>query len=196
MKKYLNWVKKNQYIRALNEGALLNPKVTTIAQDAMTYLIENDALYDVIIADLPDPSNDALARLYSTSFYKLIQNHLSPYGVFATQASSPFHTRNAFWCIMETLEASGFKNIYPYRTYIPSFGDWGFILASNLILTPKNFEIDRSTRYLDENLVKEMFFFPKDIANPGNLDVNRLDQPNLLHYFLEDWEEFSKERKN
>lgn len=188
--------KENTYIKKLNEGALLNSKVTTIAADAMTFLIESDNLYDVIIADLPDPSNDALARLYSTSFYKLVQNHLTPNGVFATQASSPFHTRNAFWCIYETIAASGFKHTYPFHTYVPSFGDWGFVLAANLKKEPVNFKTDLTTRYLEPDLVKKMFFFAKDMSNPGDLNVNQLDKPNLLHYFLEDWETFSKEQKN
>ena len=188
--------KENTHIKTLNEGALLNPKVTTISTDAMTFLIESADLYDVIIADLPDPSNDALARLYSTSFYKLVQNHLTPNGVFATQASSPFHTRNAFWCIYETIGISGFKYVYPFHTYVPSFGDWGFVLASNLKKDPTNFKTNLTTRYLEPNLVKKMFFFAKDMSNPGNLNVNQLDKPNLLHYFLEDWEEFSKEQKN
>ncbi len=191
-----NLAKENIHIKNLNAASLLNPRVTTVAHDAMTFLIESESLYDVIIADLPDPSNDALARLYSTSFYKLIQNHLTPNGVFATQASSPFHTRNAFWCIKETIAASGFKNIYPFHTYVPSFGDWGFILASNLTLTPQTFNTPLPTRYLEPDLVKKMFFFAKDMSNPGALDVNQLDSPNLLHYFLEDWQEFSKEKKN
>ena len=125
-----------------------------------------------------------------------MQNHLTPNGVFATQASSPFHTRNAFWCIKETIAASGFKNIYPFHTYVPSFGDWGFVIASNLTLTPESFNTTLTTQYLEEDLVKKMFFFAKDMSNPGDLDVNKLDQPNLLHYFLEDWQEFSKEKKN
>jgi len=188
--------KENAHIRTLNDGALLNPKVKTIAADAMTHLIESEVLYDVIIADLPDPSNDALARLYSTAFYKLVQNHLTPNGVFATQASSPFHTRNAFWCIYETITASGFKNVYPFHTYVPSFGDWGFIMASNLKKEPTSFQTDLTTKYLEPDLVKKMFFFAKDMSNPGNLNVNQLDKPNLLHYFLEDWETFSKEKQD
>jgi len=188
--------KENTHLRNLNDGALLNPKVATIAHDAMTFLIESEDLYDVIIADLPDPSNDALARLYSTSFYKLVQNHLTPTGIFATQASSPFHTRNAFWCINETIAASGFKYLFPFHTYIPSFGDWGFVIATNVKIAPSDYQPILTTRYLSPDLVKKMFFFPKDITNPRDLDVNQLDQPNLLHYFLEDWEEFSKEVKN
>jgi len=41
-----------------------------------------------------------------------------------------------------------------------------------------------------------MFYFEQDIANPGNLAINRLDQPALLGYFLEDWEKWRKDKKN
>lgn len=188
--------KENPYLRELNQDALLNSKVKTVAGDAMTFLINTETLFDVIIADLPDPSNDALARLYSTAFYQLVQNHLTPNGVFATQASSPFHTRKAFWCIYETVKASGFENVYPFHTYVPSFGDWGFIMSSKLKLNPQVYNSELKTKYLEPDLVNKMFFFAKDMTNPNNLDVNKLEQPTLIHYFLEDWVEFSKEKKN
>jgi len=188
--------KENAHLKALNEAALLHPKVTTVEGDAMSFLINATTLYDVILADLPDPSNDALARLYSVSFYRLIQNRLTPNGVFATQASSPFHTKKAFWCIYETLKASEFSHVYPLHTYVPSFGDWGFVIAANFPLPYTKFNSNLATKYLTPEVVEKMVYFPKDIANPTGLKINQLDQPNLLHYFLEDWERFRKEKKN
>lgn len=187
--------KENTYVREMNQDALHNDKVTLIANDAMVFLKETDQRYDVVLVDLPDPSNESVARLYSTAFFKMLKERMTAYGVMATQSTGPFHTRRAYWCIYETLKASGFSKLYPYHAYVPSFGDWGFLLASSHEIQPENFQSDLSCRYLDSTVVEKMFYFEKDIDNPGNLSVNRLDQPVLLTYFLEDWEKWRKDKK-
>lgn len=188
--------RENSHLKAVNQNALANPKVTLVAEDALAYLRTTSSIYDLIIADLPDPSNEAVARLYSTAFFKLAQNKLSRYGIFATQATGPFHTRRAYWCIYESLLASGFNEVHPYHTYVPSFGDWGFLLAANHTITPQEFSTTLPLKYLTEENVKRMFYFEPDITNPGNLEINRLDHPVLLQYFLEDWERWRKDKKN
>lgn len=193
--KVFELAKENPYITALNQRALHHPKVKTVAQDAMTYLSESSELYDLILSDLPDPSNDALSRLYSTAFYRVISNRLTADGIFATQATGTFHTKQAFWCIYETIKASEFTEVIPYHTYVPSFGDWGFIMAAKHRLDIQNYTANYPVKYLDSTLVKQMFFFEKDIANPGNIAVNKLDSPTILNYFLEDWERWRKDKK-
>jgi spermidine synthase len=186
--------KENTHLRTLNEEALYERRVHTVAQDASIFLRESGDYYDLIISDLPDPSNEAVARLYSTHFFKLAKARLTPNGVFATQATSPFHTRNGFWCIYETLKAVGYNTVLPYHTYVPSFGDWGFIVASNQPLEPLPFTTKLPVRYLTEKTVSSMFDFPPDTDNPGGLKINRLDQPALLDYYLEDWAKWSREK--
>lgn len=188
--------KENPHVRAVNQEALHHPKVTLVADDAMVFLKNASQKYDVILADLPDPANESVARLYSTAFFKLVRDRLSAYGIFATQSTGPFHTRRAYWCIYESLLASGFGEVHPYHTYVPSFGDWGFLLASSHSIKPQHFQTDLPCRFLDSTVVEKMFYFEQDIANPGNLSINRLDQPALLTYFLEDWEKWRKDKKH
>ena len=109
--------KENPHLKSINQNALTNPKVQLVTNDAMQFLQASDQLYDVILSDLPDPSNESVARLYSTIFYKLVQSKLSATGIFATQATSTFHTNKAFWCIFETLKESGFQKVVPYHIY-------------------------------------------------------------------------------
>ncbi len=187
--------KENPYLNSLNGQALTDNRVNLVTQDAMLFLSNSSEKFDIILSDLPDPSNDAVARLYSTVFFKKARQCLAPGGVFATQATSPFHTRRAFWCIYETMQASGFAHIYPYHAYVPTFGDWGFLMASDRALDTEHFSPGITCRFLDEELVKKMFYFEQDISNPGNLNINRLDRPCLLTYFLEDWEIWSMEKK-
>lgn len=185
--------REHPYIRSLNRGALDDERVATIAQDASRFLSETENYYDLILVDLPDPSNEAVARLYSTWFFGMARHRLTANGVLATQATSPFHTRNAFWCIVKTLEESGFGHVLPYHTYVPSFGDWGFVLAARQPVRLTPFQTELPVRYLDAETVAAMQHFPEDSSRPPGLAPNRLDQPVLLDYYLEDWEIWSRE---
>jgi len=111
-----------------NNGALSDSRVTVEIGDAGKFLEQSDKLYNVIIVDLPDPKGPDLARLYSREFYRLCKRHLAVDGVVVTQASSPLHARRAFLCIDRTMSEAGFSTI-PYHTYIPSMGDWGWVLG-------------------------------------------------------------------
>lgn len=113
---------------AQNRDSLRDPRVTVISADAYSYLDRTDELYDVIIADFPDPKSVGLARLYSLEFYRLAARHLGPGGVFVTQATSPFFSQRAFLSILKTVRASGFTAV-PYRNHVPTLGEWGFVLG-------------------------------------------------------------------
>jgi len=51
----------------LSQSSLQNPKVEVVHQDAWEWLAQPGKLFDLIIADLPDPDTEATARLYTTS---------------------------------------------------------------------------------------------------------------------------------
>ena len=112
-----------------NLGALRSPKVRVINDDAMRWLDEKSSeRFDLIIADFPDPSSFAVGKLYTTRMYKLVRRALSPTGALVVQSTSPLFARRSYWCIVRTLEATGFS-VWPYHAFIPSFGEWGFALA-------------------------------------------------------------------
>lgn len=181
-------------LKALNKGALTDPRVEKIAVDAAVFLRFDEEKYDLILADLPDPSNEAVARLYSTYFFQLAKARLRKGGVFATQASSPFHTRKAFWCIVETLKTIGFLSVLPYHVYVPSFGDWGFVMASESILPSPQLPEGLSTKFLEKNRLQHFFEFAPDIQAVQGVKANTLDRPFLLDYYLADWKNFQREK--
>jgi len=53
---------------------------------------------------------------------------LAESGVAVIQGTSPLFARQSFWCIVKTLQSAGFQTT-PYHAYVPSFGEWGFIIA-------------------------------------------------------------------
>lgn len=180
-------------IKELNENSLFHEKVNVYNQDAFVFLLESKDVYDVIISDLPDPTSETLARLYSNAFYKLAINRLKPDGIFCTQATSSELTKNAFWCINETILQSGFQYSYPYRINVPSFGNWGFIVASHQSV---DFEFDPriQTKFLEENSFDHIFYFPKD-TRVKDIVPNNIDQPILMDYYLAHWRDLNHDAK-
>jgi spermidine synthase len=188
---------RRDFVR-LNEGSLASPKVTIANADAMQTLRKDDAFYDVILVDLPDPDSEVLAKLYSTAFYALAEKRLALHGVLVTQATSPFYSREAFWSIVRTLQAAvpaelpGALRVIPYHESVPSFGEWGFVLASHDELDPKSLAPRVPTRYLTAGTLQAMFVFGKDMTAPADVRINRLDDPVLFRYHRDGWRRFNE----
>ena len=127
-----NLAKNNPVLTNINQGSLNDKRVTINNSDAFVYMADTKNDYDVVIADLVDPSNERLAKLYSKEFYRYINQHLAPNGVFITQASSSYFTPSAFSTIASTAKAAyPMRQIVPLSANVPSFGEWGFIMAKN-----------------------------------------------------------------
>lgn len=127
----------NNLIVGLNKDSLNNEKVKVINGDAFQFLESANTLYNVIIVDLPDPNNESLNKLYTNVFYRLIGNKLDSGGVFVVQSTSPYYAKEAYWSIRKTVASEGFFTD-GYHVNIPSFGDWGFTLASNSLLVKRH----------------------------------------------------------
>ncbi len=178
---------ENPYLTRLNENSLEHKKVTLVQGDAFGYLDENTQAFDLIISDLPDPNNISLARLYTRHFYRLLATRLTQNGVFVTQATSPYYATKAYWSIVNTVRSAGFSVVTPYHSDVPSFGNWGFVMASvdasSIMSKPRALA---STQYLNEDMLASMRVFAKDVIYE-DAEVNRIDKPILLDYYLEGW---------
>ncbi len=149
-------------LTSLNHNAFKNPKVHVINGDAFTWLKDNQQKFDFIVVDFPDPSNFSIGKLYTTAFYQRVRTALSDDGAMVVQCTSPFVARRSYWCIDETLRAGGFAT-EPYHAYVPSFGEWGYILASIHPL-PGELHLPEGLRFLDEHNITSLFEFPTDMA--------------------------------
>lgn len=182
----------NEMLTELNDKSLLSSKLTIINRDAFLWLKEiqhekEKPIFDAIIIDVPDPSNFSVGKLYSLTFYKLLQSVTDENTLISIQSTSPLVARKSFWCINKTLKAAGFMTT-PYHTYVPSFGEWGFILASWKPYTPPQKYPD-GLRYVSYETAREMFHFPADMAEVET-KIQRLDDQALVHYFDEEWSEY------
>ena len=185
--------RSNPLLTQLNSQALQDPRVEIANQDAWKYLESTKQFYDVVVIDLPDPNDVALSKLYSRGFYSLVGKHLGAAGVMVTQATSPLFAREAFWCIAQTMQAApsstklnGQLEILPYHVYVPTFGEWGFVMASPRKLDWQAVEIGVSTRYLNEAALKAMTLFPPDM-DFVETKINTLQAHPLVGYYENGW---------
>jgi spermidine synthase len=171
-------------LRRLNGDALNDKRVTVVNDDAARWLEEHPEVFDFIVADFPDPSSFALGKLYSTGFYRLLRRHLAPGGRLVVQATSPFYARRSFWTIVATLQAAGLQTS-PYHALVPSFGEWGYVLAGSGPFAPPA-DYPPGLRFLTVEGTPDLFRFPADMA-PLPMAPNRLNEQSLVRIFEQEW---------
>ncbi len=191
--------RENDIFKKLNDNSFSDPRVTIINADAFKFIENSSEVYSVIIIDLPDPNNTGLGKLYTKEFYNIVANRLAKDGYLVTQATSPYFAPKSYWCINNTISAS-FGETIPYHAHVPTFGIWGFVMASNSVrvdstgIIDKNFVAERVSsrmndygimpkmRFLNKGKIPSMLTFEKDMqAIPT--DTNRLNSQVLLEYY-------------
>ena len=180
-------------LRELNQRSLYDPRVRVVNDDAMVWITQDHAdipkLFDVVIVDFPDPNNFALGKLYTVRFYRLLRERLAEGGVVSVQSTSPLVARRSFWCVVRTIEAAGFA-ARPYHALVPSFGEWGFVLAGRQEL-PVPSHVPAGLRYLTDGTVASLFDIAPDMAAVP-VEVNRLNNQMLVRYYEEEWQRWAR----
>ena len=178
----------NPMLTALNQKSFLSPKVHIINADAFPWVDSNTDSFDFIVIDFPDPTNYSLGKLYTTAFYKAVARHLSSQGLMVVQSTSPMFARDSYWCIAETLKQASLQT-YPYHVYVPSFGEWGFVIAGH-----RDFQLPASLpaglRFVSVTGLPAMFQFPPDMS-PLPMPANRLNDQVLVRAYDQDWKDIS-----
>ena len=168
----------------LNGGALKDARVTVVNADAMRWLEERDDVFDLVIVDFPDPSNYSVGKLYTSAFYRLLDRHIAPQGLAVIQSTSPLYAPKSFWCVVKTLESVGLQAT-PYHAMVPSFGEWGFVIAGRSEYRPPT-TYPIATRFLNAETTANLFHFPKDMARVDT-ETNQLNNQVLVRYFEDEW---------
>jgi spermidine synthase len=176
----------------LNGGALKSPKVHVVNADAFVWLDQNSDVFDFVVVDFPDPNNYGVGKLYTSAFYRALARHVSRNGLFVVQSTSPLFARQSFWSIVTTLKQAGLVT-YPYHVYVPSFGEWGFTLAS-AVGTPAYAPpaaLPAPLRFLSVSDVPQLFSFPRDMQAVA-AEPNRLNDQVLVRYYEKEFEAINR----
>jgi spermidine synthase len=168
----------------LNGGALTDPRVTVVNADAFQWLDRSRDSWDFIVADFPDPSNYAVGKLYTTAFYRLAAHHLRQNGLMVVQSTSPLFARMSFWSIVTTLRDVGLAST-PYHVYVPSFGEWGYVVAGREAWRAPD-AMPPGLKFLTIAQMSAMLDFPPDMAPVAALP-NRLNDQVLVRYYEREW---------
>lgn len=171
-------------LRGLNGDSLRSPKVNIVHADAFTWLDGDGGMFDAIVVDFPDPTNFSIGKLYTNSFYELLDRHLTTGGYAVIQTTSPLIARKSFWTVATTLEAAGLPTA-PYHAHVPSFGEWGFIIAGRRPYRLPS-SLPPGLRFLSLSGLPALFDFAPDMARVAT-DVNRLSNQALVQTFEEEW---------
>jgi spermidine synthase len=168
----------------LNQGALASPKVKIVNADAFKWLEDSADMFDVIVVDFPDPTNFSIGKLYTNSFYALLEQRLAASGYVVVQTTSPLIARQSFWTVATTLESVGLQTA-PYHAHVPSFGEWGFIIAGRRPYRHGG-RLPDGLRFLGNGALAPLFDFPRDMARVP-AEVNRLSNQTLVTTFEREW---------
>lgn len=202
----------NATLARLNGHALRSPKVQVINTDAFQWLQDGQSraagppqgasapqggsepraagnvgaqdTFDVIVVDFPDPTNFAIGKLYTNSFYALLDRRLAASGYAVVQTTSPLVARQSFWTVVQTIESVGLQTA-PYHAHVPSFGEWGFVLASHRPWRLPE-ALPGGLQFLSASTLPLLFDFPLDMARVP-AEVNRLSNQVLVHTYEREW---------
>ncbi len=183
-------VKRMPVLAEQSSKALDDSRVRVVNADAWKWLGESGDLYDVIIIDLPDPSTEDTARLYTVAFYHRVARRLAGGGVMMTQATSPWFAPKAYWSIGASLEEV-FTSVVPAHTYIPSFGPWGFFMVAMHDLSEPRHEVHKG-RFINQDSLPSLLTLPSDYRRES-VEANRIGRLPLLRYYEQGWDSINSD---
>lgn len=183
-------------IHLLNNESLTDERVEIIKADAfiaIDELIQDQRNYDVIIVDLPDPSHPDLNKLYSVNFYARLNQLLAGDGLMAIQSTSPYHAKNSFIAIGSTVEAANFNHVQQYHDNVPTFGEWGWTIASKRGKSPRsrlneleNWQVPH--HWLSLSMADSAFEFPNNFfEEKESIGINYLGSHKLYQMHQKAW---------
>lgn len=186
-----------QRMKKLNQNAFQDPRVDVRATDAfleVENLLDSGAQFDTIIIDLPDPNHPDLNKLYSDYFYNQVRQLLAADGAMAIQSTSPYHAKNAFLSVAKTVKQAGFAHVEQYQQNIPSFGQWGWTIATKMGRSASErikqvAALQIESDWLSKQYMLAAFVFPANFfADVGEVKVNYLGSGVLYEYNRAAWQ--------
>jgi spermidine synthase len=126
-------------------------------------------VFDLIVVDFPDPTNFSLGKLYTTSFYQRADQATGRRRLHGGADHVAADRAPSFWTVATTLEAVGLATT-PLHVHVPSFGEWGFIIAGRRPWRRPT--LPTGLRFLTLEGLPALLQFPPDMARVA-AEVNR-----------------------
>ncbi|MBV1881736.1 MAG: polyamine aminopropyltransferase [Pseudomonadales bacterium] len=186
----------SQRIQNITQSSLSHDSVTAISEDAFLYidrLLSQGERFDVVVVDLPDPNHPDLNKLYSVLFYSKLKKLLAGDGAMVVQSNSPYHAKSVFLSIGKTIKAAGFSGVEQYQQNVPTFGQWGWTIATPLSHSPRR-QMKQSehqlpvVKWVTLPLMDSAFEFSANYyRNVDKVEVNTMNSLKLYHYHQQSW---------
>jgi spermidine synthase len=143
-----------------------HPKSTVVVGDALEYIRNHRASFDVILVDSTDPVGCA-EGLFRNPFYEDVKKALKKGGIMAQQTESPIYEITWFTRIYKELDAS-FPHVHCYQAVIPMYPGalWTFTLAGTDTDPRLHFSRNRALaledlRYYSAEMHEAAFVLPR-----------------------------------
>ena len=155
---------------------------------------ESTALYDVIIIDLPDPSDIQLGKLYSKAFYDLVQRRLGPREVDQVDESGIEHVKpfgpscipsKPHRRVRRILKRSRSTRIHDGTV----LRHLGIYLASRYPVDVNALKSKPEARFLNDQILPGLFDFPSDMARI-EAPVSSLNDPVVVTLYRDGYHQY------
>jgi len=172
------FARNHALMRELNKGAMDDPRLEVRNEDAFLFLRQGQDLFDVVIVDLPSPTNISLSKLYTVEFYRLLRARLAPKGVGAVQCANVHpNGRQAYWSIVKSMRAAALA-VRPFHLATGGFA----LIAKEPSAMEGTVKLTVPTSYLTPDVAEKVaFHWSLDLAEVP-AEENRLDSHKLLRY--------------
>ena len=118
------------WLASRSGGALDSPRTRIVAAEPMVWLERSRARFDVVIADMPAPTDYVTGKYYTAHFLGEVERHLAPGGVAVIPAVSAVESPRTHSHIFATARLAGIGAV-AYRAPVPSLGEWSFLMLSS-----------------------------------------------------------------
>ena len=154
----------------INKGALHDPRVKVLTQDAFFFIQNNRQKFDAIYIDFPTPNDYNLSILYSQEFYSFIRSNLNENGYAAMDMPSGelFDPDSNFQIYYSTVKSAGFQRVFPISS----------------ILEADN---EEALDALDENFIEDEIYAVDQqflFMSNSSLPLNRTYQARGIEFYV------------
>lgn len=160
------------WLAQLSGHALESPRIHVVESEPMAFLEQPGPEYDLVVADLDDPTGPVEGKNYTVYFDSLLARRLTERGVATMQATSVFATPRTFANLVGTAKAAGL-DVLAYRAPVPLIGEWGFLLLSRQPIAPPVQGVP-GAHFMSDPALAAAFELPADVSAPAS-------EPSRLH---------------